>query len=320
MNPKNVVVTGVAGYIGGQTAIELHEAGHRVFGIDQRPLPKHLEPFVDQFYQTDFCSGRGLDIMSNTGIDAVIHCAGTSLVGPSKIKPQEYFHNNVGKTLAMLDSLLELEKRPRVIFSSSASVYGNPVMTPCEEIDPVAPISPYGQSKLMIEWFLESYAVAYGLDFVAFRYFNAAGADAQGRHGQEAGATHIIARALESVINNTGFVCNGNEYDTADGTCVRDYVHVSDIAQAHVLAIDTAVPTGTYNLGNSQGSSNLQVVREVESVTGKTVALTFGPARDGDPATLTANSDKFTAAINWNPRYNLTDIVSHAWAWYNNDV
>jgi UDP-glucose 4-epimerase len=319
LNLKNVVVTGVSGYIGGQTAIELHEAGYRVFGIDLMPLPKHLEPFVDQFYQTDFCSGRGLDVMSNTGIDAVVHCAGTSLVGPSKANPQEYFHNNVGKTLAMLDSIIELEKRPRVIFSSSASVYGDPVMTPCEEIDPVAPISPYGQSKLMIEWFLESYAVAYGLDFVAFRYFNAAGADAQGRHGQEPGATHIVARALESVINGTEFICNGNEYDTEDGTCVRDYVHVGDIANAHVIAVDTAVPPGTYNLGNSLGHSNLAVIKEVESVTGKAVNLKFGPVREGDPATLTANSNKFSNATGWQAKYTLTDIVAHAWDWYQID-
>ena len=319
MNLKNIIVTGVSGYIGGQTAIALHEAGHNVFGIDLQPLPKHLESFVTQFYQTDFCSGRGLDLMSNSGIDAVVHCAGTSLVGPSKANPQEYFHNNVGKTLAMLDSLIELEQRPRVIFSSSASVYGDPVMTPCEEIDPVAPISPYGQSKLMIEWFLESYAVAYGLDFVAFRYFNAAGADAQGRHGQESGATHIVARALESVINGTEFICNGNEYDTEDGTCVRDYVHVSDIANAHVIAVDTAVPPGTYNLGNSSGHSNLTVIKEVESVTGKTVNLKFGPVREGDPATLTANSNKFSNATGWQAQYTLTDIVAHAWDWYQID-
>jgi UDP-glucose 4-epimerase len=319
LNPKNIIVTGVSGYIGGQTAIALHEAGHNVFGIDLQPLPKHLESFVTQFYQTDFCSGRGLDLMSNSGIDAVVHCAGTSLVGPSKANPQEYFHNNVGKTLAMLDSLIELEQRPRVIFSSSASVYGDPVMTPCEEIDPVAPISPYGQSKLMIEWFLESYAVAYGLDFVAFRYFNAAGADAQGRHGQESGATHIVARALESVINGTEFICNGNEYDTEDGTCVRDYVHVSDIANAHVIAVDTAVPPGTYNLGNSSGHSNLTVIKEVESVTGKTVNLSFGPVREGDPATLTANSNKFSNATGWQAQYTLTDIVTHAWDWYQID-
>jgi len=316
LNPKNVVVTGVSGYIGGQTAIELHEAGHRVFGIDLMPLPKHLEPFVDQFYQTDFCSGRGLDVMSNSGIDAVIHCAGTSLVGPSKISPQEYFHNNVGKSLAMLDSFLGLEKRPRIIFSSSASVYGNPVMTPCEELDPLAPISPYGQSKLMIEWFLESYALAYGLDFVTFRYFNAAGADAAGRHGQEPGSTHIIARALESIINKTNFVCNGNEYDTEDGTCVRDYVHVSDIAQAHAMAVDVAVPPGTYNLGNSVGYSNLSVIKEVESVTGSKINLSFGPAREGDPATLTANSDKFSSITGWQSKYNLHDIIAHAWHWY----
>lgn len=319
MNPKNIVVTGASGYIGGQTAIALYEAGHKVFGIDLKSLPKHLEPYISQFYQTDFCSGRGLDVMSNTGIDAIVHCAGTSLVGPSKTNPQEYFHNNVGKTLAMLDSIIELEKRPRVIFSSSASVYGDPVMTPCEEIDPVAPISPYGQSKLMIEWFLESYAVAYGLDFVAFRYFNAAGADAQGRHGQEPGATHIVARALESLINNTEFTCNGNEYDTKDGTCVRDYVHVCDIAGAHVIAVDTIIPPGIYNLGNSSGYSNLEVIKEVETVAGKIVNLKFGPVREGDPATLTANSNKFSNIAGWKSSYNLHDIVAHAWAWYNHD-
>jgi len=318
LNPKNVVVTGISGYIGGQTAIELVRAGHRVYGVDLRPLPKHLESFVTQFVQTDFCSGNGLGIVCNEGVDAVVHCAGTSLVGPSKTNPQDYFHNNSAKTLAMLDSIIALEKRPKLIFSSSASVYGDPVLTPCQEVDPQQPISVYGQSKVMVEWFMTAYAQAYGLNFVSFRYFNAAGADTDGLHGQEPGATHIVARLLEAVQNDATFTLNGNTFNTADGTCVRDYVHVSDIAQAHVLALDDNVPAGYYNLGTSKGYSNLEVIKEVEAVTGKTVNVEIGPARDGDPAELTASSELFNEITGWEASKTLNEIISDAWKWYNN--
>ena len=317
MNRNIIIVTGVSGYIGGQTAIQLHSQGYRVVGIDLLPLPEHLQTYVGQFVQTDFASNRSLEMLASEEVLAVVHCAGTSLVGPSHDNPREYFHNNTAKTLAMLDALLFLENRPRVIYSSSAAVYGDPVMTPCFEVDPTAPISPYGQSKLMAEWFLQSYAQAYGLDFVTFRYFNAAGADPEARHGQETGASHIIAKLLESVRDNTEFTCYGKDYNTADGTCLRDYVHVADIARAHVAAIDPSVPCGIYNLGVNKMHSNQEVIDAVSKITGKNVNVVYGDRRTGDPEKLCADSSLFAKVGNWQPEYTLADMITHAWAWYN---
>jgi UDP-glucose 4-epimerase len=313
---STVVVTGVSGFIGGQTALALARAGHAVIGVDQNPLPDNLKVYVKKFDQCDFASGRGLLMIDQPGVSAVVHCAGTSLVGPSKSNPQTYFHNNVGKTLAMLDFILELENRPRVIYSSSAAIYGNPVMVPCQENDPAEPISVYGKSKLMIEWILDAYSRAYGLNYVAFRYFNAAGADPGGLHGQTKDATHLIARIIDSAKNDKDFICYGKDYDTKDGTCIRDYIHVDDIAQAHMLALNSAVLPGAYNLGNSVGFSNLDVARSVEKVTGKLVTANFGPAREGDPAVLTADSTKFTEMSAWRPKYSLDDMIQHAWNWH----
>jgi UDP-glucose 4-epimerase len=170
----------------------------------------------------------------------------------------------------------------------------------------------------MVEWLLKSYHRAYGLDYVALRYFNACGADPQGRHGQAPGATHIVARILESVKASKDFVCNGNDYDTPDGTCVRDYVHVADIADAHIIALNKLlVVPDVYNLGTASGASNLEVVKTAAHVVGQDIAMSYGPKREGDPAVLTADSDKFRSNTNWKPKYNLIDVVKHAWAWYN---
>jgi UDP-glucose 4-epimerase len=188
-------------------------------------------------------------------------------------------------------------------------------MTPVQEIDPCEPISPYGQSKLMTDWMLKSYQQAYGLDYVSFRYFNACGADSQARHGQAPGATHIIARVLESIRDNTEFVMNGNDFSTPDGTCIRDYVHVADIASAIRTAITTGI-TGVYNIGINQGISNLEIVHEAERITQTKWPEKYGPRRAGDPAMLTASADKLIANTNWQPKYNLSDMISHAWAWY----
>ena len=183
--------------------------------------------------------------------------------------------------------------------------------------DPAEPISPYGQSKLMIEWMLKSYQHAYGLDYVAFRYFNACGADGQGRHGQAPGATHIIARVLEAIKNNTGeFVLNGTDFETEDGTCVRDYIHVEDIAAAHVMAIDSTVPSDVYNLGTNQGYSNLQILHGAIGVTKQDLSYNTGPRRPGDPAMLTADATKFMTVSSWKPQWGLEDIIRHAWTWY----
>jgi UDP-glucose 4-epimerase len=312
-----VAVTGAAGYIGGEISLLLKEAGHTVVGIDRRSVPHHLENTFDRFMQADFDSDESYRMLISYQPDAVIHCAGTSLVGPSMTQPSDYWNNNVKKTMNLLNIMTSALPRTRLIFSSSAAVYGNPVISPCQESDPKEPLSPYGQSKLMVEWILESYHRAYGLSFVAFRYFNACGADSQGRHGSEPGATHIISRVLESIRDNTEFTLNGVDYDTADGTCVRDYVHVEDIARAHVVALDSSVvPSGIYNLGSAAGHSNRQIISAATEITGKTVDVKLGDPRAGDPASLTANAEKFNSiSSNWR-RYNLRDMISHAWAWY----
>lgn len=311
----NIVVTGAAGYIGGQIALQLTDAGHTVTGIDRRPLPRHLEG-VMQFLQADFDSDESYRKLVELRPNAVVHCAGTSLVGPSVKHPSDYYQNNVAKTLNLLSIMMSAVPRARFIFSSSAAVYGEPIMTPCHEVDPKEPISPYGESKLMIEMILESYHRAYGLDYVAFRYFNACGADSKGRHGQEPGATHVIARVLESIRDDQEFTLYGDKYPTADGTCVRDYIHVEDIAKAHILALDRMVPAGVYNLGSSQETTNRQIVAAAEQVTGKTVKLAVGPQRAGDPPVLSASADKFAKVAGSWQQHNLDAMIRHAWAWY----
>jgi UDP-glucose 4-epimerase len=316
-----VVVTGAAGYIGGEISLLLKDAGHTVVGVDRRPRPGHLGPqqeVFDRFVQADFDSDEVYRVLINLQPDAVVHCAGTSLVGPSMTNPSDYWNNNVTKTQHLLNILTTALPRTRFIFSSSAAVYGEPVMIPCHEVDPKEPFSPYGQSKLAVEWMLESYHRAYNLSYVAFRYFNACGADSQSRHGQEPGATHIIARVLESIRDQTEFTLNGVEYATPDGTCVRDYVHVEDIARAHVAALDSiAIPSGVYNLGSASGHSNRQIISAATDITGQTVNVQLGEPRAGDPAVLTADSSKFDQLVsNWR-RYNLRDMIAHAWTWYN---
>lgn len=309
-----VIVTGAAGYIGGQIALQLSDAGHNVIGIDRSPLPKHLQGSM-QFVQADVDSDHALMSILKAMPAAVIHCAGTSLVGPSVKHPSDYYANNFVKTKRLADFAIQALPQTRLIFSSSAAVYGEPVLTPCHEIDPAQPISPYGQSKLMTEWLLESYRKAYGLDYVAFRYFNACGADPQGRHGQAPGATHIIARVLESIRDGKEFTLYGNTYPTADGTCVRDYVHVDDIARAHVLALSGVVPSGIYNLGSNTGTSNHEIIVAAERITGQQLNVTVGPQREGDPAMLTASADQFNSLTPWR-QYTLDDMIQHAWTWY----
>jgi UDP-glucose 4-epimerase len=170
----------------------------------------------------------------------------------------------------------------------------------------------------MIEWMLKSYQHAYELDYVAFRYFNACGADSQARHGQKPGATHIIARVLEDLRDNTGaFVLNGTDFETEDGTCVRDYVHVEDLAMAHIMAIDSKIPSGVYNLGTNTGYSNLEIIHGAIGVTKRDLSYSTGSRREGDPAQLTADASKFITVSGWKPQWSLEDIIRHAWAWYN---
>mgnify|MGYP003351161174 CR=1 FL=1 len=312
-----VIVTGASGYIGGQTLLHLRDLGHDVVGIDRREPSKVIRDAASDFFIGSCTLFHARNLIRDYRPDAVIHCAGTSLVGPSIADPREYYENNYYVTKELVDWVLEHSPRTRVVFSSSASVYGTPVMTPCHEVDPISPISPYGESKAMIEWLLASYARAYQLDYVSFRYFNACGADTQARRGQKPGATHLIARVLESVRDKKDFMLYGNNYPTADGSCVRDYIHVDDLAEAHILACSTDIPGGIYNLGSSTGHSNLEVVNRAAQVLQKDIPLLFGPRREGDPATLTADAGKFTQATGWRPKHSLDNIIQHAWAWYN---
>ena len=312
-----VIVTGGAGYIGGQTVLKLLDAGHSVFAIDRTVPGERLVDSGAKWLIKDFSSTESLESIKLFAPDAIVHCAGTSLVGPSLMNPGEYYDNNFVKTMSMLNYLVTNKlTNVRVIFSSSAATYGNPIMTPVQEVDPTEPISPYGQSKLMIDWMLQSYQRAYGLDFVSFRYFNACGADSQSRHGQSAGATHIIARVLEAIKNKQDFTLYGDNYSTEDGTCVRDYIHVEDLAEAHIMALDPKIPADIYNLGTGTGYSNLNIIKLASQITQQDIGVLHGQPRQGDPAVLTADAGKFMAVSGWKPKWKLEDIIYHAWRWH----
>ena len=313
---KTVVVTGAGGYIGGQTALMLADLGHRVVGIDKTRCPKRLKSVFDDYIEKDFAHKDSLVKLLIHEPRAIIHCAGNSLVGPSIKHPGRYFENNVVNTLTLLDQVRRSMPKTRVIFSSSAAVYGEPVMTPCHEVDPCEPISPYGDSKLMVERIMAAYHTAYNLDYVAFRYFNACGADSQTRHGQSEDATHIIARVLAAIRDDSEFVLNGVDFATPDGTCVRDYVHVEDIARAHVMALDAEIPSGVYNLGSNNGTSNREIIAAAERITGRKLKVVLGDARPGDPAVLTASAAKFGQVGNGWQQFELDHMIQHAWNWY----
>jgi UDP-glucose-4-epimerase GalE len=313
---KTVVVTGAAGYIGGQTALMLADSGYRVVGIDKSKCPKRLKSVFDDYVERDFADTDALVKVLIHEPTAIVHCAATSLVGPSIKHPGRYFENNVVNTLTLLDQVRRSMPRTRFIFSSSAAVYGEPIMTPCHEVDPCEPISPYGDSKLMVERIMAAYHTAYKLDYVAFRYFNACGADSQVRHGQTLDATHIIARVLEAIKDDREFTLNGVDYPTPDGSCVRDYVHVEDIARAHVMALNTEIPAGIYNLGSNNGTSNREIIAAAERITGKKLKVVMGAARPGDPAVLTASAAKFGMVADTWRHYTLDDMIRHSWDWY----
>ena len=310
-----IIVTGASGFIGGVISLKLKDAGYSVVGIDRRPCPGKLTSCFEQFIESDYIDA--LEFIADANADVIIHCAGQSLVGPSMTDPQDYYHNNIVKTLKLADMIVKHSPNTRLMFSSSAAVYGIPIMTTCNEVDPCEPISPYGESKLAIEWILKAYNRAYKLDYVAFRYFNVVGAESQRMHGQAPGATHIISRALESIKNKTEFTLYGNNYETPDGTCIRDYIHVEDVAAAHIAGFDRKILSGVYNLGTNKGVSNMEILSKAVEVTGIKFPIVFKDKRPGDPAILVGEADKFQKAAGWQSKHTLTDIISHAWAWYN---
>jgi UDP-glucose-4-epimerase GalE len=323
MTDKWVAITGCNGYIGGQTALRFKDLGYKVLGVDRNPTAPWITEQLDQVIKGDFNNAMFINSFIDKNPVALIHIAGTSLVGPSLTDPGPYYANNVGNTAKLLASLAERGWRKTVVYSSSAAVYGEPTVNTLTEYSPTVPISPYGQSKLMAEQVLRDCAKGYGFRTVALRYFNACGADNKVRHGQLKAATHVIARIMETIVNKGVFTLNGTDYPTADGTCVRDYLHVEDIAEAHYLATKwgEAVDKGTsveLNLGSGKGVSITEVINSVERITGRTVLVHKGPARPGDPATLVAYADKAKKTIGWVPANSSIDnIVKSAWAWYN---
>lgn len=313
---KTVVITGASGYIGGQTAIAFHDAGYRVIGIDRNWPHEELKKVFYKFLASDFDSEEAFHVITTDKPNAIVHCAGTSLVGPSIASPAKYYENNFVATKRLLDFLYEHYPDCHLVFSSSAAVYGEPIMPPCYEEDPPLPLSPYGESKLMVEMMLKSYAIAYNVKYTAFRYFNVCGADSKGRHGQEKNATHIIARILEAIRDGDEFILNGNSYPTADGTCIRDYVHVEDIANAHLLAVEKQT-FGIYNLGTGSGYSNSEIIDTAFNVTNaKDRQINLGPMRAGDPAVLTCSAERFNHETDWQPTHDLESILQTAWQWY----
>lgn len=318
---KWVAITGCNGYIGGQTVLKFKDLGYKIIGVDRNLTSPWIKDQVDIFINGDFNNPLFVTMISDKNPGALIHIAGTSLVGPSVTDPAPYYVNNVGNTAKLLGSLAEKGWTRTVVFSGSAAVYGDPGTGLLTENSPTVPISPYGQSKLMAEQVLRDCATGYGFNTISLRYFNACGADANTRHGQLKKATHLIARIMESIVNRGLFTLNGTDYDTPDGTCVRDYLHVEDIANAHYLATlysEAHKGSAEFNLGTGKGTSIKQIIESVERITNKTVLVHTGPKREGDPATLIAMPNKAKRDLGWEAtNSNIDNIVKTAWAWYN---
>jgi UDP-glucose 4-epimerase len=307
------LVTGGAGYVGSVVAAHLLAAGHRVTVLDD--LSTGFREAVPD--GAEFIEGRIQDAAAHLDgrFDAVLHFAAFSQVGESVAKPEKYWENNVGGTMALLAAMRAAGVR-RLVFSSTAATYGEPVRTPITESDPTAPTSPYGASKLAVDHMISGEAAAHGLGAVSLRYFNVAGAHgAQGeRHDPE---SHLIPLVLQVAQGRREAISvYGDDYPTPDGTCVRDYIHVADLAEAHLLALDAATP-GEHlvcNLGNGSGFSVREVIETVRKVTGHPVPEVAAARRAGDPAVLVASADTARDRLGWRPsRPDLADIVADAW-------
>jgi len=315
-----LLVTGGAGYIGGTVATLLLEQGHQVVVLDDLSTSTEDAVPAGATFVRGRVHDRAADVITATaGFDAVLHFAAFIAAGESVGAPEKYWANNVEGSLRLLDAV-RAAGVPRLVFSSTANIYGDPAEVPIAETAVAAPPNPYATSKLAVEYALTGHAVAHGLAAVSLRYFNAAGALirpglARGeRHDPE---THLIPNALLVAAGRRDKLpLFGDDYDTPDGTCVRDYIHVADLATAHVLAL-TAVRPGehrVYNLGNGTGFSNLEVVEAVRSVTGKPIPVEMAPRRPGDPAVLVASSAKAQAELAWTPEHtDLPAIIGDAW-------
>lgn len=319
-----VLVTGGAGYVGSHVVRHLLDAGREVVVLDDLSYGHRAAAGKASFVAGDCGDPAVLDgIFAGGGFDAVVHMAGSSLVGESMAEPALYYANNVAKTLSLLEAMRRHDVKA-IVYSSSAAVYGEPQEVPIREEHPCQPTNPYGETKLAVERILGWYQRAYAIGYAALRYFNAAGAHESAEIGEDHGyrETHLIPRLILSAVRGgppTPIL--GEDYPTSDGTCVRDYVHVMDLAEAHAMALSAlhrgTLQAGSFNLGNGEGFSVREVVQMVGKVAGSPPPTEMAPRRQGDPAILVASADRAMRRLAWKPRRSsLETIVSTAWAWH----
>ncbi len=315
-----VLVVGGAGYIGSHAARLLEHAGHDVWIYDNLSLGHRAAVADGRLIEGELMDrARLVDTLAGKGIDAVMHFAAFAAVGESVADPAKYYQNNVAASLNLLEAMRAAEVR-QIVFSSTTATYGVPERVPITEEEPQRPINPYGFGKMVIERALADYAQAYGLAYAALRYFNAAGASPRGDLGEDHDPeTHLIPIVLQVALGQRPHITVfGNDYPTADGTCIRDYIHVDDLSSAHVLALER-LQEGRglqLNLGTGQGHSVREVIEACRRVTGHPIPEVVGPRRPGDPPELVADSRKAQRVLNWQPQYaDIESIVRTAWQW-----
>ena len=318
VKPTSVLVTGGAGYIGSHTVRLLGQQGYDVTVVDNLSRGYRHNADPQRLRELDIADTAGLSrLFEERRFEAVIHFAAYIAVGESMRVPELYFANNAGGSLSLLTAMIRAGVR-QLVFSSTAAVYGMPTAVPVKEDAPYAPVNPYGESKVMVERLLHWFDQVHGLRSVSLRYFNAAGAHADGKLGEEHDPeTHLIPLLFRAILTGQPVTIFGEDYPTADGTCIRDYIHVDDLAQAHVLALEWLTGGGAsevFNVGTGSGYSVREVVGAVEEVTGKKVPCVSGPRREGDPPELVADSGKLRRTLKWTPKHSdLREIVSSAW-------
>lgn len=315
---KNILVMGGAGYIGSHTVKHLVENGYNVIVVDNLSMGHREAVKTDKFELADLMDKESLRVVfKKYPIDTVINFAGFIAVGESVENPAKYYQNNVVGTLNLLDIMLENNVK-KIVFSSTAAVFGNPLYVPIDEKHITNPINPYGQTKLMIEKIFADYQRAYGLKYIAFRYFNASGCAVDGSIGESHNPeTHLIPLVLKAIKGERANIkIFGDDYETPDGTCIRDYIHVEDLAEAHRLAVENIDKfTGVLNLGTSNGTSVKEIIDIAENITGKKCPVIIEGRRAGDPAILSATSGKAKEILGWKPKLTMEDIIKTAWNW-----
>jgi UDP-glucose 4-epimerase len=312
----NILVTGGAGYIGSHTVRLLLQQGYDVTVVDNLSRGHRHNVDPERLREVDLADAGALKrVFDERRYEAVIHFAAYISVGESMRSPELYFANNAGASLALLTSMVRSGVK-KLVFSSTAAVYGMPASVPIPEDSPFAPVSTYGESKVMVEKMLHWFDLIHGLRSIRLRYFNACGADAEGGEEHEP-ETHLIPLLFRAIFTGEPVTIFGEDYPTPDGTCIRDYIHVNDLAQAHILALESLLgsgASGAFNVGTGSGYSVREVLRAVEEVTGRKVPCVMGPRREGDPAELVADSTKLRSVLKWTPRYSgLREIVQSAW-------